>query len=151
QAQGDFAANASQQIVVSGLDAGQYTDIHVVTPQLCNSDTVSSLQVPGVGATATITGAVSTNPGSCTAADGTITLSGTFNNGASPYVTFTRNGVAGVVSVSGNATQIQLTGLSAGIYEDICVVDGCPSTYWGPVDLSDGSSPSVISSVSSAS
>lgn len=147
--QGSFTANASRQILIPGLNTGSYNDIHVITPQGCSSDTVSTFSVSGLMSDALITSVTTTDPIYCNTADGAITLSGNFNNGATPYLSFLYNGVPALAGASGTSSQMQVTGLSAGTYDSIRVIDGCPSNAWGPILLTGTIDPQ-LPAVSSA-
>src|SRR5690606_33553295 len=135
---GTLDADINQQITISGLTAGTYSNIYVVTPQLCHSDTVLTQNVTGAAPSVTITGATAFDPSDCNAADGMIELSGMFVNGSMPEVTFKHNGILESTLGFASATTLQLIGLIAGEYDSIRVNDACPSNTWGPVTLSDG-------------
>ena len=145
---GTLNADINQQVTISGLAAGTYSNIFVVTPQMCNSDTVLTQTVTGAAPSVTISGATATDPSDCNAADGMIELSGVFVNGSLPEVTYKHNGVFESTLGFASATTIQLMGLTAGVYDSIRVNDACPSNTWGPVTLSDGISGTGIATTS---
>ncbi len=82
----------------------------------------------------TITLGVPTDPTTCTAVDGTIPL--TFTNVLDGV--YSLNSTAGVLSITVTAGSGTITGLSAGVYDDITItVTGCTSAEDIDVTLSD--------------
>ena len=145
---GTLNADINQQITITGLAAGTYNNIYVVTPQLCNSDTVLTQTVTGAAPSVTITGTTAFDPSDCNAADGMIELSGIFEDGSLPEITYKHNGIWESTTGNADATTIQLTGLTAGVYDSIQVNGDCPSNIWESVTLSDGISGGTIASSS---
>ncbi len=141
---------SSGSATISGLGAGVYNDITITVSGCTSTDNIDvTLSDPG---TPTITLNSSSNPSTCSATDGSITLDFTgvadgsytlnYVDGALAAQTFT-----GVSVSSGSAT---ISGLGAGVYNDITItVSGCTSTDNIDVTLSDPTTPTITLNSSS--
>ena len=143
-------ANASGQVILTGLSAGTYTSVSVTNAASCTSATVGLFTLldpsaPVISSTAT------TNPTTCFGTDGTITLNG-LTAGVTYTTYYTLSGVIHSISLVANASgQVIITGLSAGSYSAISVTNpvSCSAASVGPLTLSDPPSPVISSAVGS--
>ncbi len=127
---------ADSTITITGLCAGFYDNFVARTGGVCVSNTLgpADLTVPPF----TIGGFTFTNPPYCGICTGTITLRGLYP-GQVDSVYFTKDGVPQPVvvrTVAADST-IVLTGLCAGLYDNILVRAGgvCVSNVVGPANL----------------
>lgn len=117
-------ANASGQIILTGLEAGVYTDIFVSAfncESNMESETLSDPSAPVISTTPA-------NPSSCGSADGTITISGL--TALTNYdISYNDGSAVGPLSLSSNNTgEIVISGLSEGAYNSIIAdIAGCVS------------------------
>ena len=143
-------ANASGQVILTGLSAGTYTSVSVTNAASCTSATVGPFTLldpsaPVISSTST------TNPTTCLGTDGTITLNG-LTVGVTYTTYYTLSGVIHSISLVANASgQVIITGLSAGSYSAISVTNpvSCSAASVGPLTLSDPPSPVISSAVGS--
>ncbi|WP_162903165.1 hypothetical protein [Taibaiella koreensis] len=141
--QGSRLPDGNQQIRITGLPTGNYDQIYVVSPQLCPSDTITTITMPGVLPPAVITGLnVLTTPG-CAGSGGSVRLMGTFNPGTA-QINFRRNGIWSTAVAVPDAGGLTLSGLTPAVYDSIQIAGSCASNYWGPLTLSGAASPASI-------
>lgn len=97
-----------------------------------------------INASPAISGSTFVNPNACSAATGSITLSGLANS-VTYTVHYTFNSVAQTATITSTAAgTLIIPNLVAGSYDNINVtVLGCPSNNVGPVTLSDPAAPSA--------
>ena len=137
--------STTNSVQMNATAAGIYNIFVNLTLAGCTSiDTFTSVQVndappaPNAGTVSSI------DPGSCGAADGSISLSG-YAASTSYGVTYSTNGVPNTVTLNSNASGVLvITGLTEGTYSDFSVTNftGCSSgEYPGPVSLADPGSP----------
>ena len=127
---------SDSQIVITGLCQGIYANFVARTGGNCISNTLGpvTLTVPPF----TVRGLSFTNPDYCGICNGTITLYG-LHPGQHDTVSFTKDGVAQPVftHLIGSDSTIVITGLCAGLYDNITVRTGgvCVSNTLGPANL----------------
>ena len=123
-----LTADASGEVVVTGLGAGAYSSISAIEDSTGCSDTLSDVLLDSVELDLSITW---TDPTSCNANDGSITLSGA-TSGLDYTITYTYNSVVEVETLTADASgEIVITGLAAGAYSSISAIEdgtGCSDT-----------------------
>jgi gliding motility-associated-like protein len=125
--------------VVSGVSAGTAV-INYATIPGCAATTVVTVYPNPV-----ISGVTSTDPTTCGASDGSITLSGLVA-GVVYTISYTHNSVPVIITLTATASgQLLLTGLSSGLYATIAVKspEGCTGNWAGTVTLVDMGTPPV--------
>ncbi|MFT6939806.1 MAG: hypothetical protein ACJASN_001292, partial [Cyclobacteriaceae bacterium] len=134
-------------ITIAGLSAGAYTNLSITNTINCISNVIAGPVTLSDPAGPTITLGTLGNPTTCSGSEGSIPL--TFTN--LPDGTYTLNYVDGAsaaqtftnVSVSSNSASI--TGLSAGVYNDITITNsGCTSVENIDVTLVDPTAPTIV-------
>ena len=145
-----FTSNASGEIIITGLAAGDYTDFSITNAQGCGSGVFPgpiTLTSPTAPAAPT---AVGTDPSACGVEDGSI-LVGNLEVSASISLTYSYNGTAITGSLTTNASgEVSLTNLAFGDYTDFSYVNstGCASeVFAGPVTLVEPAAPEAPSAV----
>ena len=138
---GSFSSSQQNPAIaaITAADAGVYT----VKAILGNCESTGNVTVV-VNLTPVITGSNSTNPASCSAANGTITLSG-LTAGNNYNVQYLKSGNPVSVTLTANAAgEVVITGLTAGSYSQVKVVrNNCASNEVGPFILSDPTPPAT--------
>ncbi|MFN8285574.1 MAG: Ig-like domain-containing protein [Chitinophagales bacterium] len=124
-----------------------------VTQTVNNCTSAPATVVVTVNTTPNITSVSSSNPTTCSGAQGTITLNGLLNS-TIYTVNYTKNGAPqGPFSITSNGTgQVIITGLTAGNYTNISVtLSGCTSNVIaGPISLTDPSTPAAPTNVTAS-
>ncbi|GAA4447821.1 hypothetical protein GCM10023091_43360 [Ravibacter arvi] len=120
-------ANASGNIILTGLSPAIYSDIFVSSGD-CKSAAVDPVTI--MRQAPAITGASASAHSSCNGADGVIQLTGTFAAGA-VSVSYKKNGIPALTTVAAAEGTLNLTGLSTGVYNSFSFTSGCgPSNVW---------------------
>ena len=137
--------STTNSVQMNATAAGIYSIFVNLTLAGCTSiDTFTSIQVNDAPPTPNSGTVSSINPGSCGAADGSISLSG-YEASTAYDVTFSTNGVPNTISLNSNASGVLIiSSLTEGTYSDFSVINftGCSSgVYPGPVSLADPGSP----------
>lgn len=139
-----FTSNASGEIIISDLGAGNYTDFSLENAGGCASGVYPgpvSLVEPSAPAAPM---AVGMDPSDCGVSNGSITVSN-LEASASITLTYSFSGTPGTGTFTTNASgEIELTGLSVGTYSDFSYENsaGCTSAVFaGPVTLSEPNAP----------
>ena len=135
-----LASDASGNIVVTGLVAGNYSAISVAIGN-CESGQVALVTLTDPNAPSIAIGTTS-DPANCGGSNGGFSLTG-LTDGTTYNVTYTSsvNGVT-TVSLTADGTGTVIVGnLSAGTYSAISVeTTGCDSNVVGPITLNDPTS-----------
>ncbi len=143
---GPFSAGGSGQFLISGLEAGSYSNF-IVTFNGCDSAPFASttpliLSDPGG---ATITEGTHVQLTQCSTPNGEIVLEGMADGSYEVNLSF--DGIAQPAqNLTASSNQIRITGLDEGEYTNISVIDGsnCQSnTIPGPITLSVANRPSI--------
>lgn len=139
-----FTSNASGEILITGLGAGDYTDFSILNAQGCTSGVFPGpISLTEFSAPLAPT-AVGTDPSACGVEDGSI-LVGNLEVSASISLTYSYNGSATTGTfITNGSGEINLTGLSAGNYTNFSYMSaaGCTSAVLsGPVTLSEPNAP----------
>ncbi|MDC0339361.1 hypothetical protein OAN33_07475, partial [Flavobacteriales bacterium] len=127
-------------IIITGLDAGVYDNFIVELAGCTTPDAGPYVVADPLAPTFTVS---TTDPLSCGAFDGTITISGLISS-ASYNVTYDNDGttVGPTSMVSDGAGDILITGFDAGIYDNITVeLNNCSTSDAASYGLSDPSAP----------
>ncbi|HEX6914148.1 MAG TPA: PKD domain-containing protein [Chitinophagaceae bacterium] len=138
-----FTSSQQNPVIASAIPANAGTYTLVVTSGGCNSAPANTVVVvnpaPSIGA------ASGTNPTSCGAANGAISLTGLSNNTTyTVNYTFNGNPATPVSLTTDGSGALTIPGLAAGVYNNITVtINGCVSNAQGPVTLSDPSAPNA--------
>lgn len=139
-----YTTNASGEINLTDLAAGDYTNFSYVTDTGCSSGVFAgpvSLTEPAAPAAPT---AVGTNPTDCGLDNGSILVSGMIPS-LSTTLTYSYNGSVVMGMFTTNASgEINLTDLAIGTYTNFSYVNasGCSSgVFAGPVDLVEPNAP----------
>lgn len=146
-AHGSILADSTQQMIIPGLSGGSYSQLYIVAPQACHSDTVGAITVGGKLPPPVITNVSLLAAPGCVGANGILRLSGTFNPGTTQVI-FRRNGIWSSAAVTQNAAGLTLSNLAPGVYDSMQVPGSCPSNSWTPVTLSGAASPISIAAAS---
>jgi len=125
--------------LVTGIAAGTATITYSTSPGCTATRVVTVFPLP------VITSVTYTDPTTCGAADGSITIHGLVS-GVTYTVSYVHNALPALLTATANASgNIVLTGLTSGLYTTIAVKSppGCLTTWSGTVTLVDTGSPSV--------
>jgi gliding motility-associated-like protein len=132
---------------ITNLTAAVYTSITVTAPNGCTSDPIVSITLIDPVAP-TIAIAATSNPVTCSGANGSISLSGLTAN-SNYIVNYSRLGIpqSAITLTAGSTGNVVLSSLTAGSYSDINVtINNCISNTVGPVTLTDPTPPVVTAS-----
>ncbi|HNP20049.1 MAG TPA: gliding motility-associated C-terminal domain-containing protein [Fulvivirga sp.] len=143
------STNGLGELLIGGLDAGNYTNI-TVTNQVtgCPSNTLAGPFILSDPGAVTISVFDQTNPTTCGGSEGSIELTG-LNASTSYDVTYFDDGVQVDINIiSSAAGEIVISGLNGGDYTNISVRDtgsGCTSNIIvGPTTLVDPSGATIL-------
>ncbi|MEP0937168.1 MAG: Ig-like domain-containing protein, partial [Cyclobacteriaceae bacterium] len=141
---GGFTSTAAGEYIITGLNAGSYSDF-AVTILGCTSSTFAgpvSISDPGG---ATITQGTLTQPTNCSAPNGEIVLTGVTSGTYS--VDYSLNGTPQTTQmITATASGIAITGLGEGSYTNLSITDGssCQSNVIaGSMDLVNSADPTI--------
>ncbi len=140
--QDSLVADSTHRLTLAGLATGTYNQLYVVMPQLCTTDTLATVTMPGVLPPAVISGLSILAAPNCSGSGGILQFTGTFNPNTT-HVAFRRNGIWVTAPVAQDVFGLRLAGLSPGVYDSFNVVGNCPSNYWNTVTLSDAANPPI--------
>ncbi len=143
-----ISSDASGNLLISGLNAGNYSNIQV-TASGCTSNTLTGPIALSDPAAATISLNGSSNATTCGGTEGTIVLDG-LTASTAYTVNYDANGVGVSTSIaSDGAGLLTITGLGNGNYTDIQVTEsGCASNVIaGPVAIADPAPPAISTTV----
>ncbi len=147
---GPFTTNASGEIIISALGAGDYTDFSLENAAGCVSGVFPgpiTLTEPAAPAAPTASG---TDPSACGVDDGSILVSGMLPS-TDITLSYSFNGSATSGMFTTNASgEVNLTGLAVGDYTNFSYVTstGCTSgVFPGPVTLTGPAAPAAPSAV----
>jgi gliding motility-associated-like protein len=137
---GSVTTDASGNFIITGLDAGTYSNFSVTNSFGCTTVVVGPVDPSAPTGTA---GSAFTNPTTCGGTDGTITISGLTPGGV---YDITYSDGASVITLTGQTASaggtIVITGLGAGTYSGFSLAQsGCTGSAAGSVTLSDPASP----------
>lgn len=125
--------------VVTGMSSGMAVLTYSTSPGCTATRVVTVYPLP------VITSVTYTNPTTCGASDGSITIHGLVS-GVVYTVSYVHNAIPALLTATANASgNILLTGLTAGLYTTIAVKSpqGCLTTWSGTITLIDSGSPPV--------
>jgi hypothetical protein len=145
-----FTSNASGEIVITGLTAGDYTDFSLMNAQGCASGVfpgpISLIEPAAPGAPI----AIGTDPSACGVVDGSILVSN-LEVSANISLTYSYNGTSTTGTFTTNASgEINLTGLAPGDYTGFSYMNnvGCTSeVLLGPISLIEPTAPPAPTAV----
>lgn len=125
--------------IVTGIAPGTAAITYSTSPGCTATRVVTVYALP------LITSVTFTNPTTCGAADGTITIHGLVS-GVTYTVSYVHNTIPGLLTATADASgNIVLAGLTSGLYTTIAVKSpqGCLTTWSGAITLVDAGSPPV--------